>query len=234
MNYVIGDIHNEVKKLNSILEQIQPGHDDKVIVLGELFDRGGDEADPVGVYFTLTGLQGQYIWIRGNHDQWLADYIEKYFSLSERKRLKMGSYPYNSFGLIKQRITETDMLNLADLIHHLPLQEEIDIDGKKFLMAHAMTSYPSLKESKNYYMMGNWELEAFFLEGIDGYISLCGHTPTSNILWKKEGGYLGKDWHSIWRNNKENVYLLDCGCGFVSGKLACICLETGECFYSRG
>lgn len=51
MHYVIGDIHNEVKKLNSILEQIHPGHDDEVTVLGDLFDRGGDEADPTGVYF---------------------------------------------------------------------------------------------------------------------------------------------------------------------------------------
>lgn len=234
MHYVIGDIHNEVKKLNSILKQIQPGHDDKVIVLGDLFDRGGEEADPVGVYFTLAGLQGQCIWIRGNHDQWLADYIVKYYSLPERKRLRMGAYSYNSFDLIKQRMTETDMLNLADLIHSLPLQKEIDIDGKKFLMAHAMTSYPFLNESKNYYMMGNWEMETFFLDGNDGYISLCGHTPTANILWKKGGGYLGKERHSIWRNDKENVYLLDCGCGFAGGKLACICLETGERFYSGG
>ena len=214
------------------MEQIQPGHDDEVIVLGDLFDRGGEEADPAGVYFTLSGLQGKCIWIRGNHDQWLADYIKKYFSLSERKRLKMGSYAYNSFDLIKQRMTEADMLNLADLIHHLPLQKEIDIDGKRFLLAHAMTSYPSLNESKNYYMMGNWELEAFFLEGIDGYISLCGHTPTANILWKKRGAYLEQDRYSIWRNNKENVYLLNCGCGFSGGRLACICLETGKCFYS--
>lgn len=125
MHYVMGDIHNEAKKLNSILEQIQPTCDDDVIVLGDLFDRGGDEADPLGVYFMLSGLQGNYIWIRGNHDQWLADYIKRYFSLDEYK-------------------------------------------------------------------------------------------------------------YSIWVNKKENVYLLDCGCGFASGKLACICLESGERFYSCG
>lgn len=232
MHYVIGDIHNELKKLNSILEQIHPGHDDEVIVLGDIFDRGGDDADPVGVYFTLAELQERCVWIRGNHDQWLADYIEDYFWGSKKKREKMGFYPYNSFDLIKQRMTETDMLNLADLIHNLPLQKEIDIDGKKFLLAHAMTSYPSVIGSNDYYLMGNWGLETFFLEGIDGYISLCGHTPTDNIVWKKSGVYLGEDAHSVWRNNKENVYLMDCGCGFASGKLACICIETGECFYS--
>lgn len=230
---MIGDIHNEAKKLNSILEQIQMESDDEVIVLGDLFDRGGNDADPLGVYFTLSGIQGKCIWIRGNHDQWLADYIEKYFSLSERKRRDMGSYFYNSFDLIKQRMTETDMLNLADLIHGLPLWQEIDIDEKKFLMAHAMTSYPSVKEPDDYYMMGNWELESFFLEGMGNYISLCGHTVTDNIPWKKTGRYLDEYEHSIWVNDKENVYLLDCGCGFADGKLACICLETGERFYSH-
>lgn len=150
MHYIIGDIHNEVRKLNSILEQIQVTGSDEVIVLGDLFDRGGDDADPVGVYFMLSGLQGQCTWIRGNHDQWLADYIKKYFSLPERKRGKMRPYFYNSFDLIKQRMTENDMLNLADLIYDLPLQKEIDIAGKKFLCAHAMTSYPSVLRAYSY------------------------------------------------------------------------------------
>ncbi len=125
------------------------------------------------------------------------------------------------------------MLNLADLIHTLPLQKEIDIDGTKFLLAHAMTSHPCLEASADYYMMGNWELESFFLSGIDGYISLCGHTATDNIVWKKAGRYFEEDKPSIWVNEKENVYLMDCGCGVAGGQLACLCLETGKRFYSH-
>lgn len=33
-------------------------------------------------------------------------------------------------------------------------------------------------------------------------------------------------------NEKGNVYLLDCGSGFKGGRLACMCLETGQRFYS--
>lgn len=62
---MIGDIHNEAKKLNGILEQIQVSGEDEVIVLGDLFDRGGSEADPLGVYFLLSGLQGHCVWVRG-------------------------------------------------------------------------------------------------------------------------------------------------------------------------
>lgn len=233
MHYVLGDIHNEAKKLNSVLEQIHITQDDEVIVLGDLFDRGAAEPDPVGVYFMLSGIQGHWIWIRGNHDQWLADHIMKYYTLPERKRKKMFAYTYNSFDLMKQRMTEADMWGLAERIQKLPLQKGIDAAGKKFLCAHAMTSFPSLQQQSDYYMMGNYDMDAFFLEGTDGYISLCGHTPTCNLPWRNKGTYLDEHMKSIWVNKKKNVYLLDCGSGFPDGRLACMCLETGERFYSR-
>lgn len=233
MHYVIGDIHNEVKKLDSILNQIQLNSEDELFLLGDVFDRGVENPDPAGTYFLLAGVQGRCTWIRGNHDQWLADYIKKYFSASERKRLRMYSYTYNSFDLMKRRLTEVDMLNLANLIYSLPLQKDVSIGGKEYLLAHAMTSHPSVVESKDYYLVGNWELDCFFLEGIEDYISLCGHTPTENIIWKTGGMYLDESGNSIWVNDKKNVFLLDCGSGFGSGRLACMCLETGERFYSK-
>lgn len=233
MHYVMGDIHNESVKLQNVLDQIDISFDDELIVLGDLFDRGGLNADPVGVYFILSGIQGTCTWIRGNHDQWLADYIKKYYSRSEKGRQKMSPYTYNSFDIMRQRITEFDLLNLADMILGLPLQKEIAIGDKKYLLAHAMTSYPSVSQVKDYYMMGNYDLDTFCLEGIEGYISICGHTPTANLLWKRDRSmYIDEYMKSIWRNKKGNVYLLDCGCGFESGRLACMCLETGERYYS--
>lgn len=124
MHYVIGDIHNELQKLKSVLAQINLTQEDELIVLGDVFDRGGVDADPVGVYFALSGIQGKYTWIRGNHDQWLADYIKEYYSCSDRKRAKMPAYTYNSFEIMRQRLTEVDMLNLADLIDSLPLDRK--------------------------------------------------------------------------------------------------------------
>ena len=57
-------------------------------------------------------------------------------------------------------------------------------------------------------------------------------TPTDNVIWR-DGTYLDEYKNSVWRNEKENVYLLDCGCGFKSGRLACICLESGQRYYSE-
>lgn len=74
----------------------------------------------------------------------------------------MSSYTYNSFDLLKQRMTEVDMLDLAEMIQKLPFQKELDVDGKKFLSAHAMTSDPLVWQANDYYMMGNYDLDAFF------------------------------------------------------------------------
>jgi predicted phosphodiesterase len=57
MHYVLGDIHNELQKVNSILKQIQLKNTDTLILLGDLFDRGGTNPDPVGLYFALSGLE---------------------------------------------------------------------------------------------------------------------------------------------------------------------------------
>lgn len=48
---------------------------------------------------------------------------------------------------------------------------------------------------------------------------------------KSDGEYLDGMLNSIWRNEKKNLYLMGCGCGLPNGRLAGICLETGERFY---
>ncbi len=146
-------------------------------------------------------------------------------SLNQKESKKMLPYSYNTFDLIVNRLTRVDMLDLADIIMKLPVQKDMVIDNKRYLFAHAMTSYPSIPESSEYYLMGNYDYDSFLLDGIEGYISMCGHTPTGNILWKDKNLYLDEYQNSIWHNPKENVYLFDCGCGFSAGRLACMCID---------
>ena len=155
--------------------------------------------------------------IRGNHDHWLATYILDYYALPERKRRKLASYPYNSFSLLQERLTPIDMQNLANDILAWPLQKMVEIAGKKYLLSHAMTTMPTNLESENHYLLGSSDNTAYLQSGIDGYISIIGHTNTADGC--------------IWKNDKKNVYIIDCGCGFRNGKLGCLCLETKEEVY---
>lgn len=232
MHYVMGDIHNEICKLKNILSKINLTSNDELILLGDVFDRGTEDADPVGVYFELCKLQSKCTWIRGNHDQWLATYIMEYYNQSERKQKKMPAYHYNSFELMSARLTPVDMLDIAEMILKLPFQIEKEIDGKKYLFAHAMTFAPQTVADDTHYLTGNDEYDSFVRDGIEGYISMCGHTPTGNLPSRNDL-YLDAVRSSIWCNDKKNVYILDCGSGFGSGKLACMCIETGERFYSE-
>ncbi|MFR4819445.1 MAG: hypothetical protein ACLUA9_10125 [Blautia stercoris] len=137
--------------------------------------------------------------------------------MPEWKRRKTEPYQYNTFRCLTRRLVEVDVQNLARQILTWPLQLSVQVNNEKYLLAHAMTSKPECTENKYYYLMGN-EMNAEYLHnGIEGYISICGHRNTAN--------------HKIWRNEKGNLIMCDCGCGFRNGKLGCLCLETKEEFY---
>ncbi|MCR5732989.1 MAG: metallophosphoesterase [Lachnospiraceae bacterium] len=231
--YVIGDIHNQINQLDRLIKLISPALQDRIFLLGDLFDRGGADPDPVGVYHRISGLNTNVKWIRGNHDQLLAEYIYAYYETDEKKRGSLRPYRYNSFDLMKDRLTRVDMLDLADLIMRLPLQVEIGIGSVKYLLAHAMTFDPSAGEQEeNAYLEGLGDMHEYWEHGVKGYISLVGHQDTGYQYSNPKGRYLDERSDSIWLNEAENVYMMDCGCGLPNGRLACICLETGERFYA--
>ncbi len=229
--YLIGDIHNSLQKFEPMLELISPSAQDHVILLGDLFDRGGAKPDPVGVYFKILGLSAKVTWIRGNHDQLLAEYIVRYFETPEKKRQSLRPYPYNSFDLMRARLVPVDLLELADTIRKLPLQAEAEIGTTKYLLAHAMTFDPAGggREAKAY-LEGAGALSDYSDTGVDGYVSLVGHRDSSYQCGNPKGSYLDGQ-YSVWRNERGNVFMMDCGCGLPNGRLACMCLETGERFY---
>lgn len=223
MNYVIGDIHNDNKRFAEMLKMIDFSEKDHLFLLGDLFDRTLYEPDPIGVYFRVLELGDRCTVVRGNHDTWLAKYIVDYYDTSEKRRNRLTPYPYNSFVILTERLPEVDMLDLARKIMEWPLQICVEVDGVKYLLAHACTSTPDRRMSDELYLMGGFFMgsesyDMFLRHGREGYVSICGH---DNIVGN------GK----IWKNKRKNVYMCDCGCGFRDGRLGCLCLETKEEIY---
>lgn len=219
MHYVTSDIHNDSEKFNKLLKQIQFSGTDHIYILGDLFDRAEYNPDPIGVYFQVLELGDRCTVIRGNHDAWLAEYILKYCNVSENKRKKLHPYYYNSFDLLSERLTLVDMRELAYFILACPTQLELSLNGQKYLMAHAATSIPDNPKKEEYYLMGDWQSDEQLERGLRGYISLCGHQNMG----------MGE----IWKNATATSYVVDCGCGFASGRLGCLCLETKQEFYAE-
>ncbi|MBE5850289.1 MAG: hypothetical protein E7298_09050 [Lachnospiraceae bacterium] len=229
MNYVIADIHNDKQRFDKMLKKISLGTDDRLYVLGDIFDRSVDNADPVGLYYTLLGID-QCFFVKGNHDIWLSHYIKEYYQTPPKKRSDLRPYQYNSFELMKNRIPQADMLKIADDIERWPLQITVSIGDEIYIFAHSMTSMPDVHKAEDYYLMGT-DLDFRYLRnGIPGFISVCGHHPTSTIRqWY--GDDYNPEQNEIWHNSKKNVYMIDCGCGFNSGRLACLRIEDKAEFY---
>ena len=229
MNYVVPDIHNDNERFSRLIERIKLGTEDHIFLLGDLFDRCSYNPDPVGVYFTVLGLEDKCTVVSGNHDRWLAEYIREYYGTKERKRKKLPAYYYNSFELMTKRLPEADMLALADWLLSLPLQYEILVNDTKMLLAHAMTSDPTVKNDDIYYLMGEGNDDAFYRSGIEGYVSFCGHSLSS--FFSRYGGEYLDGPSSIWRNDRQSLYMMDCGCSYADGRLSCLCLDDMRTLY---
>ena len=179
---------------------------------------------PLEVYYKVLELGDSCTVIRGNHDEYLADYIYRYLDTPDKKKAFLPVYEYNTFSILKERMTEVDLRNLADWIKEKPLKITADVNGEKYLFAHAQTSNPLSSFGDDYYLMG--DLNFFYLKnGISGYTSVCGHNPTGMVrLWY--GDEYNPYRMEIWHNPKCNVYMIDCGCGLsADGRLACLRLE---------
>lgn len=217
MHYVVSDIHNDNQKFSVLLRRLDLSEHDHLFILGDLFDRSSYAPDPVGVYFNVLDLGKKCTVVQGNHDRWLAEYILNYYRSPERQRTKLKPYLYNSFELLSRRLTAVDMRDLAEQILSWPVQFCLELGNKKYLFAHAMTSTPEERKKEEYYLLGDETYKEFLKKGISGHISICGHIDMGE--------------HRIWKNSTENVYVCDCGCGFRSGRLGCLCLENKEEFY---
>jgi serine/threonine protein phosphatase 1 len=72
----IGDIHGCRDQLAALLEKIAPTHNDQVVFLGDYIDRGPDSAGVISDLVTFRKVFPATIFLRGNHEQMFADYLE--------------------------------------------------------------------------------------------------------------------------------------------------------------
>ena len=72
----IGDIHGCALALESVLNAIQPGVDDRLIFLGDYVDRGPDSKGVIDTVLDLSELY-RVISLKGNHEWLLEEYLAK-------------------------------------------------------------------------------------------------------------------------------------------------------------
>lgn len=240
MIYVMSDIHGNLRRFNSIMEQIDLTPDDTLYVLGDVIDRF---PDGIRILRKLMSMENVRM-IMGNHEYMMLDVLyrndtgldakEKY---KREQRIRLW---YDNGGLVThnylKHIRKSVRAEIFSYLKSLPINIDITVNGIDYKLVHSAPEEmyydhksPRFRDSREFSVWvrlgGN--------EDIPGEHTLIfGHTPT--------GHYQGGLPMSIYYNGR--VIGIDCGAGYPEraddryglycGRLACLRLDDMKEFYS--
>ena len=235
MIYCISDIHGDYIRYQTMLKLINFSSNDTLYVLGDIVDRG---TEGMKILFDMMNREN-VIPIAGNHEymalrclSWLSqDITEKTLEkIGPEKLEELELWLYNGGTTTLEeyrKLSKEEQKKVFDYISDFSLYEEVDVNGKKFVLVHA--GICNFDENKS---MEDYELDELIFDRTDyskvyfkdKYL-VTGHTPTRLIRKKLEGVPL--DLIYI----KNNHIAIDCGCGH-GGLLGAIRLDDFVDFYA--
>lgn len=211
MIWAISDIHGMYEKLLNLIQEIP--ENDKIIFLGDYIDRGPESKQVLDLLFKL---KNRAIFLKGNHEDMMIDYIEKRGIYAERVWFRNGAaYTLKSF--------ENNIENkYIEFIKSLKLYHIEQINGQKYLFVHGGVRYGAkLEEQTERDLL--WIRSDFYLQNkrYEDYIVIHGHTPTFYIIEEYEVYY-----HKDENNNIISIDV-DTGCVY-GGKLTAFGIDENN------
>lgn len=233
--YVIGDIHGQFEQLNTLLKKMEFNENDYLYVMGDVVDRGRDSIKCLQLLMSLDNCS----CIIGNHEvmaykclKLLQNEITEEFieSLNEEDMLYIMDWFRNGGKSTLEEfsnLTDKEKTEVLDFMGEFDAYEEITVNNIEYILVHAGLghNFCYLTPMEEYSIEDLvWYRTDYSMPYFEDKIVITGHTPTQKIPNNDNPGY-------IYKIN--NHIALDCGACSGSGRLAGICLETGEEFYSR-
>ena len=232
--YVIADIHGQYDMFIDLLEKIALRDSDTLYVLGDVLDRG---PHPIKTLKKLMEMPEAFCMV-GNHELMALECLKFLMkeiteeSINELDSEKMdnlltwiqngGDTTINEF----HKLDRDEQEAVIDFIMDFLIYEEISVNGSEYLLVHAgLGNYAPEKEIDDYSIKELvWDGAEYDIQYFPDKFVVTGHTPTQYIAGNPRPGF-------IYRNN--NHIAIDCGSCRPDGRLAAICLDTGEEFYSE-
>lgn len=233
MIYVVSDIHGCYDEFCQLLDKINFTDNDEMFILGDMVDRGPKPIEllldlmerpniyPVlgnHDYMALTVLKKMNVEItEGNAETHLsADDIMSYLHWTQDG----GDVTAKQFS----KLTEWEKEDVLDYLADCSIYEDLLVNGKRFVLVHGGIEHFSEEKDLEEYDFSDFLFRApdynrRYFSDANTYL-VTGHTPTLGIP--------GHEKPEIYRGNGHIA--IDCGCVF-GGRLAAICLDTGEEFY---
>lgn len=231
--YVISDIHGQYDEFIAILDRINLQDTDTLYVLGDILDRG---PHPIKVLLKLMEMPNA-ICLVGNHEYMAVECLSFLMqevtdrSLDELDHKTLDNLVTWQYNGAKTTIDEFRELSremqeeVIDFIKDMSIYEELTVGGQDYLLVHAgLGDFEPGKDIEEYSLHDLiWKHADYSCKYFDDKIVITGHTPTQFIKDNPKPGF-------IYRNN--NHLAIDCGAYLEDGRLAAVCLETGEEFYT--
>jgi serine/threonine protein phosphatase 1 len=237
MIYVLSDIHGQKRRFDSIMKQIDLHSEDMLYILGDVIDRN---PDGIRILRQLMKMPNVKI-ILGNHEHMMLDALHYPHVSSELGREQRMNRWYRNGGKVThdylKRIRKSLRTEIFEFLDKLPLNEEITVNGSRFILAHAapvelfeqyrsFTNYESEKDFALWYRFNEFDTNP-----CDGTV-IFGHTITHHFQ-QGEPLYI---WHG------PGLICIDCGSSTPEwdssastrkGRLACLRLDDMKEFYSE-
>mgnify|MGYP002770559231 FL=1 len=230
--YVISDIHGQYDMFMELLEKIPLKDSDTLYILGDVVDRG---PHPIKTLQKLKEMPN-VICMVGNHELMALRCLkllmtadaQSVFGLDEEDRKDLWMWQYNGGLSTFEEFRELDAEEQQEIIEFMSdflVYEEVSAGGRDYLLVHAgLGNYSPKKEIEDYSLEElMWMRADYNVRYFDDVIVVTGHTPTQQIKDNPNPGVIYK---------KNNHIVIDCGAHYPGGRLAAICLDTGEEYYS--
>ena len=223
MHYVMADLHGESSRYHAILTQTGFSSGDRLIVLGDVVDRGG-----IGGVDILLDLMERpnAVLLLGNHESMCLkamDHPTDERAVNHWMR-NGGQVTYNAL----QSLDKEDRERVLNYLHTLPDHLEIAAVGRRFYLVHG---FPADSTYNRVWARPGPEAVSPFQ---DGTVVVAGHTPVCELYWPSgEPAWELEDGHlHIFRS--QGYFDLDCACGYPipQRRLACLRLEDLAEFYA--
>ena len=215
--YVLSDLHGQYDKFMDMLKLTKFNDNDKMYILGDIFDRGPDPLKILDYIICKKNID----FIPGNHEYMFLEFYNTYDA-----RLWSCNGGRTTMTQLMKR-GEDYLKALYDYLTKLPLVKVHD----KFILTHAGLYLPknqnqyTLQEILN---LQNAEFNLWSRSNINNerqykdYTVICGHTPTL---------YVDPDQDQMSIVRRKGTIYIDCGATFSDGRLACLRLEDNKEFY---
>ncbi|WP_317855659.1 metallophosphoesterase [Chakrabartyella piscis] len=228
--YVMSDIHGREDAYFDMLEQIgfdDFGKRDKLYIIGDVVDRG---VGGIRILQHIMKNKDKIELLMGNHELMMLQAIE-----NNDYTLWMyngGLVTYEHFiALPKRRRAE-----LRVFLEGCKYRKTVVANGKKYYLVHGRPYLPATKTqgamSYGIYSMPLqdqtiWDKMRIWYQ-LENQTVVFGHVCTK----KYDEDVDNKEHYEIYEY--ENMIGIDCGCAYTDGKgrLGCLCLHTGERYYS--